>query len=118
MDGTKTFEGLLTGLNEYGEIRLQHLVQSTSHKYMENSLKAMVKTLENYNLELPKVVWVDKCCVDRAFLEKVIPSLTKRLDAFHTLPMDVTPQFVVSNVANVALGPLASYLHKLPEGTV
>lgn len=74
-NGCRLFEGLYTVLNEYGEIRLQIYVQSTSNEQLREPLQQMAKTIEILGFQPPKVFFVDNCCQSRSFLHEVLPSL-------------------------------------------
>lgn len=75
LNGIKLFEGLFTCKNEYGEIRLQQLVQSSSMEELTVSFESCFSNLKANNMSLPEIVYDDKCCDHANFLKRVWPSL-------------------------------------------
>lgn len=91
------FEGLFTGINEYGEIRysplspslrLQCLTQSSSHEQTKEAFLQLIATQEKRNAPSLKIVYTDKCCQDRNFLEETIPSLRQDITNMPILPLN------------------------------
>jgi hypothetical protein len=78
LNGMKLFEGLFTCKNEYGEIRLQQLVQSSSMEELTLSFENCFANLKANNMALPEIVYDDKCCEHGNFLKRVWPSLAVR----------------------------------------
>jgi hypothetical protein len=87
LDGTRLYEALLTALNEYNEIRMQHFTHSTSHTYMELPLKSMLETCKLLGITPPQFVYVDDCCQSRKFYESQMPNLTTHLRNAQILPL-------------------------------
>ena len=83
----KTFEGLFTCKNEYGEIRMQQLVQSSSMEELTLLFSNCWKTLTTNKMSLPEVVFDDKCCDHTNFLQSVWPSLSVQPGESLELPL-------------------------------
>lgn len=114
----KLIDGLHTGMNEYGEIRLLHFIQSTAFSDKEESLKNYNLTANAYKI-LPEVLFVDNCCSVRSSYEKALPSLCKNLKTWKLLPL---PEDVVyskpkssPDEINTLLQPIVDHLRKTPD---
>jgi len=71
---SKVFEGLFSGLNELGEVRLFQFVKSTSLNEVKLSLQNYYKTSTTYGCT-PQFAYTDRCCQDRGILEESMDSL-------------------------------------------
>lgn len=87
VDGHPLFKALHTGKNEYGEIRLQNLVQSSSLDHVMQPIAEMQQTRDAFGQGPIKLLNVDNCCQIRAKLEKMIPSLLQGLAEKTVLPL-------------------------------
>lgn len=84
----KIFEGLLTVINEYGEIPGQYFVPSTGHAHLIEHLRSINNTTEQLApAKLPKLIYTDRCCDDRSTLEEAFPSLKTNLRNMEYLPL-------------------------------
>ena len=114
----KLIDGLHTGMNEYGEIRLLHFIQSTAFSEKEQSLKNYYSTATAYKI-LPEVLFVDNCCSVRSSYEKALPSLCKNLKTWKLLPLPENvlyskPRSLPDEI-NTMLQPIVDYLTSLPD---
>jgi hypothetical protein len=87
INGMKTFLGVFSGKNEYSELRLQYLVQSSGHDQLKVPLSAAYSTMVDTGGPLPRYVWSDRCCDDAPFLQEVWPSLATSLAVPAILPL-------------------------------
>lgn len=71
---------LHTGTNQYGEVRIMHLVSSKAHSQIMPSLSLIPKSLALFGHKETEIIFTDNLR-DRAELERAFPSLRK----------DVTP---------------------------
>ncbi|KAF7722500.1 hypothetical protein EC973_003092 [Apophysomyces ossiformis] len=79
LGGFKIFDGLLTMNNEYGEIRIQQFVPTTSLEHIEGSMINLAHNLQNLGHTLPKLIFTDKAQSDRRFFENCFPSLRENI---------------------------------------
>jgi hypothetical protein len=69
---TKLFEVLESGLNDFGEIAVQHFESSDNHRQLE----VVLETLHRQGLN-PSIVFTDVPGRDRNLLERIFPMLTE-----------------------------------------
>lgn len=98
-DGARIFEGLLTGKNEFGEIRLQQFVQSTATEQFRNSLEQLCVTGKILNYDPLLLVYVDNCCQVRTTLESAMPALQDGLSCPPTLELTSDPIYITERKA-------------------
>lgn len=117
VNGVKTFMGLHTGMNEYGEIRLFTLVQSTAFSQIKAAMSAAYNTMSERNQPLPSLCYTDRCCGDRAHFEEVWPSLASAPAPLRPLALPVPPVYVrTSDDYNLYALPVLTALNALPDG--
>jgi hypothetical protein len=83
--GESVFSGLATGLNNIGEVRLQHHVVTDGHDQLERPLRAMADTMEVYGQEATSYVSSDKPAEDKAFYQHVLPGVRARQERLDQL---------------------------------
>ncbi|KAJ7494155.1 hypothetical protein FB451DRAFT_1551319 [Mycena latifolia] len=96
VDGVPIFTALLTVTNEKGEIRVCVFVATKSHSQFEDALRRLAEDLVVYGHNLPEVFYTDNM-VDKAMLEKILPSLTEAVipvEKYSHLDTFETPDFV------------------------
>ena len=82
-DSESIFSGLATGLNNIGEVRIQHHVVTDGHDQLERPLQTMVE----YGQEPTRYVSSDKPAEDKLFYQRVLPGVRAHqleLDALTT----------------------------------
>lgn len=89
VNGQPLFSGLFTAINEYGEVRCQLLVQSTSNRMLKEPLKNWKESAEKLNTTLPQIVFSDRCCDDHDFYCEAFPTLRQSLIAKPMLDVDM-----------------------------
>lgn len=112
---TKLYNGLLTGLNEFQEIRVLQFVQSTSFQEIGQSLKNFYNTSHDYGIE-PKYVWIDNCCSERKVLCDYLPSLNNYDEILVPLPLPTVHHISDPSQVNICLDYLISFVYQLREG--
>ena len=85
--GTPIFNALFTGLNEYGEIRMNSFSFGTTKDETSGSLKALKNSLLANGQSMPTHFYTDICCSDRGMLEDTFPSLKAQLVRSSPLPL-------------------------------
>ena len=63
---SKLFRALFTLVNEYGEILIHTLTNSTGHEEMVGALQKLKDVYDELGKPYPKVLASDKCCDDRS----------------------------------------------------
>ena len=92
--GTRIFKALITGTDEFGEIRVQFHVVTDGQDQFAGPIAYLLETLAAYGHELPTLFFTDKPKDDDAFFKQVIPSLQamqNRLDGFIASPEVAAP---------------------------
>lgn len=79
VNGESVFTATLTITNEFGEIRVLAFVATKSHSAFESALVKMRDSLVLYGHSEPLVMYVDNPAADKAFCERIFPSLTKEV---------------------------------------
>jgi hypothetical protein len=119
LNGEKTFEGLFTCKNEYGEIRMQQLVQSSSMEELTLLFSNCWRTLTTNKMRLPEVVFDDKCCEHANFLQSVWPSISiqpgESLD-LPILPIDRVVYLKTELECTMHLLNLLDSINSFPDG--
>lgn len=101
VDGSKTFEAVFTGTNEYEEIVVQNFVQSTAHQFCEEPIRQLVKSMEAFGQAPIHLVYTDKCCSDRPFFEEQIECLKDNLREIPLLELGDN-EFIVASTSHHA----------------
>ncbi len=70
VNGHPIYDALLSVMNEDEQIKALFLTIGTSHQSMSPVLKNIMYWLEKFNLALPELSFVDKCCTDKDFLHE------------------------------------------------
>ena len=88
--GQPVFKGLVTGMNEAGEVHMQFHVYSDSHEQMKSALEAFKQMTHNLGLPGVQYFFTDNPAADRQFYMRLLPSPSLRvqqnvLDAIITL---------------------------------
>lgn len=115
---SKLFNGLFSGLNEYGEIRVFQFVHSAGFEEIRDTLKNFYKTSQAYK-RVPAHIWTDNCCHDREFLMDSIPSLQENLLVMKKLPLPAVFQTLTDiNSIETALKGILAALDKSHESVL
>ena len=70
----------MTGVNEVGEVRVQHHVVSDSHDQMKASFEAFIETTNQYGLPQPNLIFTDNPSRDDGFVTKTFQSVREEKD--------------------------------------
>jgi hypothetical protein len=92
--GRPVFQGLVTAMNEVGEVRMQFHIYSDSHEQMKSAIEAFKRTTSSLGLPDVRLFYTDNPGGDRLFYLRQLPSLQSQQDVFD--------EFSVSN--NVPAG--------------
>ncbi|KAL7546679.1 hypothetical protein ACHAWF_010011 [Thalassiosira exigua] len=82
--GRPVFKGLVTAMNELGEVRIQFHVYTDSHEQMKSALEAFKGTTRSLGLPEVRLFFTDNPAGDHQFYTKMLPSLVvhqEKLDA-------------------------------------
>lgn len=79
-NGKPLFKSLMTGTNEYREVRLSAFSVTESHDQLEPAVLAMVKTMQEYGQEPIELVTTDNAPRDNAFFVDNVESVKKTQD--------------------------------------
>lgn len=80
--GDPIYHGLVTALNEYGEVRIQFHVYTDGHDQMATSLKAFDKTTTDFGLPEVHLFLTDDPTRDKLFFPRMLESLQKQQELF------------------------------------
>jgi hypothetical protein len=80
--GRPVFKGLVTAMNEVGEVRFQFHVYSDSHEQMKSALEAFKGTTSSLGLPEVRLFFTDNPSGDRQFYLRQLPSLQSQQDIF------------------------------------
>ena len=80
--GNPIYHGLVTALNEYGEVRIQFHVYTDGHDQMATSLKAFDKTTTDFGLPEVHLFLTDDPARDKLFFPRMLESLQKQQELF------------------------------------
>ena len=86
--GKAVYTGLVTAVNEYGEVRLQFHIVSDSHEQLMSAFEAFKKTTEAYGLPPLQLLSTDNPTRDSAMAKEVFPSLQEKQAALDNLSPD------------------------------
>ena len=86
--GQPVFKGLVTAMNEFGEIRIQFHVYTDSHEQMTAALEAFMRTTKMLGHPPVQYFWTDNPGGDGRYFLKQIPSLQEKQDELNTLCND------------------------------
>jgi hypothetical protein len=98
--GTPIFNALFTGLNEYGEIRMNSFSFGTTKDETSGSLKALKNSLLANGQPMPTHFYTDICCTDRGMLEETFPSLKAQLVQSNPLHIPRITFITIDNKCN------------------
>lgn len=101
--GQPIFKGLVTAMNEFGEIRIQFHVYTDSHEQMQAALEAFMRTTEALGQPPMKYFWTDNPTGDRRYFLECIPSLKASQDALDAMCNDESQDgpTTTSNASNL-----------------
>jgi hypothetical protein len=94
--GERIFKGLVTGMNELGEIRIQFHVFTDSHEQMLPALEAFKNTNDKLGMEGPRYFVTDNPKGDAEFIKAIFDTLQqqqRRLDANQRTVTSEIPSF-------------------------
>ena len=83
--GRPVFRGLVTAMNEVGEVRIQFHVYSDSHEQMKSALEAFIGTASSLGLPKVRLFFTDNPGGDKQFYLQQLPSLQSQQDLFDAL---------------------------------
>ena len=80
--GRPIFKGLVTAVNEIGEVRIQFHVYTDSHEQMKSALEAFKLTTNELGLPEVRIFFTDNPTADHKFYPKQLPSLQVQQEKF------------------------------------
>ena len=83
--GEAVFKGLVTAMNELGEVRIQFHVYSDSHDQMKSALEAFRGTTTSLGLPDVRIFFTDNPAGDKQFYTRMLPSLQRQQDLLDDL---------------------------------
>ena len=83
--GQPVFKGLVTAMNEVGEVRMQFHVYSDSHEQMKSALEAFKRTTQNLGLPEVQYFFTDNPAADKQFYMRMLPSLKAQQDVLDSI---------------------------------
>ncbi len=83
--GQSLFKGLVTAMNEFGEIRIQFHVYTDSHEQMTAALEAFKRTTESLGQPPVQYFWTDNPTGDVSYFLQQIPSLKENQDLLNAM---------------------------------
>jgi hypothetical protein len=92
-NGVQIAEGVYMDFNEYSEINLQQITQTTSMAELEKSFCQDVATRKAISLPSVKVQFSDKCCHDASVYEQVY-NLVSGLKNIVPLPLTARGRWI------------------------
>lgn len=98
--GRPVFKGLVTAMNEVGEVRIQFHIYSDSHEQMKSALEAFICTTSSLGLPDVRLFYTDNPGGDRQFYLRQLLSLQTQQDLFD--------DFCISNTAPTEIEDLLS----------
>ncbi len=117
--GQPIFKGLVTAMNEYGEIRIQFHVYTDSHEQMTAALEAFMRTTEALGQPPVKYFWTDNPTGDRRYFLQHFPSLQANQDALDSMCNDESEDgLTTSNAATLPAYDYSSIdVHEVIDGS-
>jgi hypothetical protein len=105
--GKSVFKGLVTRMNEVGEVRIQFHVYSDSHEQMTAALEAFRRTACSLGLPPVRLFYTDNPAGDRQYFMRMLPSLRAQQDEFDALlsQSETAGQTVLDLSSNKSLPP-------------
>ena len=104
-NGEQIFKGLITGMNQAGEIRIQFHIHTDSHDQFVAALEAFKATIRKMGLDGPKFFVTDNPRADSAFFLSIFESLREQQQCLDneslvatTIPTLEEEYFVEDNV--------------------
>ena len=79
------FKGLVTAMNEVGEVRMQFHVYSNSHEQMKSALEAFERKTQNLGLPEVQYFFTDNPAADKQFYMRMLPSLKAQQDVLDSI---------------------------------
>ena len=88
-NGFPLFKSLMTGTNEYREVRLCAFSVTEAHDQLEPAVLAMVQTMDNYGQQKIELATTDNAPRDHSFLVEKVPSLKGTQDQLDHYAQDL-----------------------------
>ena len=89
--GRLVFKGLVTALNELGEVRMQFHVYTDSQEQMTSALEAFKRTTANLGLPGVKLFTTDNPVGDQRYFLDMLPSLDEQQKKFDAMSNEDKP---------------------------
>jgi len=99
-NGEQIFKGLVTGMNELGEVRIQFHIHTDSHDQMTGALEAFKATNNVLGMEDPKYFVTDNPKADAAFITAVFDSLQQQQQQLNTQRTDTAHVPLLDNYSD------------------
>ncbi|KAJ3004701.1 UNVERIFIED_CONTAM: hypothetical protein HDU68_004936 [Siphonaria sp. JEL0065] len=122
INGHKLFKALFTGKNEYREIRLQALTQTAGHADLVPLFRSHELTRKFLGYAAVELVYTDKCCSDRTFLQSMLEQITPENAPISLLPLPHDPLSIRllstdhPKEIETALARVVQHIRALPDG--
>ncbi|KAL1523025.1 hypothetical protein AB1Y20_017987 [Prymnesium parvum] len=82
--GNRLFKGVISGLNEDGDIRVLHMAVTDGHDQLETVFDELAHTQAQYGLDPIQVVSTDKPADERNFYERKFPAVRQLCDRINS----------------------------------
>lgn len=92
--GRSVFKGLVTAMNEVGEVRIQFHIYTDSHEQMKAALEAFKRTTSGLGLPEVRIFFTDNPSGDKKFFPEMLPSLRAQQEKFDELYGGGTPELM------------------------
>jgi hypothetical protein len=112
--GHNVYKGLVTAVNEVGEIRLQFHVGTDGQDQMTPAIKQLLLTMKAYGQDAPELFFTDNPQGDKHFFTETIPSLKSTQLAFDSQTVSSHHEEKKSALTNYPT--VANKLYDLVEG--
>ena len=83
--GQPVFKGLVSGLDQFGRVRVSFHVVTDSQDQFDAAIEAFLKTLDEYGQPQPQLLYTDNPVNDAAYFTNKIPGLRAQQDKFNAL---------------------------------
>ena len=83
--GRPVFKGLVTAMNEVGEVRIQFHIYTDSHEQMKGALEAFKRSTNNLGLPGVRIFFTDNPSGDKKFYTRMLPSLLAQQQKFDAM---------------------------------
>jgi hypothetical protein len=101
--GQALYKALVTGTNEFGEIRVQLHVVTDGHDQMRDSIEKFKETVKAYGQEELQLFFTDDVAKDKSFFQELFPSLVANEKEWNKLVIEQAPEVSLSLSLSLSL---------------